>query len=181
MKFPFNDWLRRGITDFIYASASPIARHGILRPWLGEGIIFCYHRIQPRQSARYPFSDSWLSVNPAVFKTHLDELQTLFDVISVEEAISRLISQKREEQRPFYCITFDDGYRDNLEHALPILESLGAPATIFVTTWKNLPTPAVYRSWPELNSFTPPDASLFLTDSDVRQLSRPFPRNIWNS
>jgi peptidoglycan/xylan/chitin deacetylase (PgdA/CDA1 family) len=31
-------------------------------------------------------------------------------------------------------LTFDDGYRDNLVHALPVLREFGLPATIFVTT-----------------------------------------------
>ena len=35
---------------------------------------------------------------------------------------------------PCYLLTFDDGYRDNLTEALPILENSGVPALIFVTT-----------------------------------------------
>jgi len=36
--------------------------------------------------------------------------------------------------RPMLCLSFDDGYRDNLTTALPILERYQTPATIFVTT-----------------------------------------------
>ncbi len=36
--------------------------------------------------------------------------------------------------RPFAALTFDDGYRDNVEHALPILRRHGTPFTVYVTS-----------------------------------------------
>src|SRR5262249_49943432 len=34
----------------------------------------------------------------------------------------------------YLAITFDDGYRDNFEHAAPILEQVGLPAAFFVVS-----------------------------------------------
>ncbi len=37
------------------------------------------------------------------------------------------------DTRPFACFTLDDGYRNNLDHALPVFERHGVPFTVFVT------------------------------------------------
>jgi len=58
------------------------------------------------------------------------------DLIAMDELLPRLRSENR---RQFVAITLDDGYRDNLTNALPVLERYGAPALI------NVPTGAVTR------------------------------------
>lgn len=53
-------------------------------------------------------------------------------VMPLVEAVSALEDGRLE--RPTVAITFDDGYRNNLGVALPVLEHHGYPATIFLTT-----------------------------------------------
>ena len=49
----------------------------------------------------------------------------------MDEVHDRLISNTTPEA-PFACFTFDDGYRDNIEHAYPVLKRQDVPATIYV-------------------------------------------------
>ena len=41
---------------------------------------------------------------------------------------------ERDFRRRFVCLTFDDGYRDNLEYAYPILKKYEVPFALYVPT-----------------------------------------------
>jgi peptidoglycan/xylan/chitin deacetylase (PgdA/CDA1 family) len=68
-----------------------------------------------------------------MLECHVDWLGRRFNVVSVDDLRSSLESPKRSA-RPLAAITFDDGYRDVYEHAMPLLVKKGLPAAVFVTT-----------------------------------------------
>lgn len=55
-----------------------------------------------------------------------------WELVSLDEGLQRLAQD--DHTRRFAVVTFDDGYRDILDMALPILESHSAPFTIYVPT-----------------------------------------------
>ena len=66
-----------------------------------------------------------IDISPARFEQQLAWLRKTNRVVRLEETLAR--SSQRE-----IAITFDDGYRDNLTTALPLLEKYNLPMTLFV-------------------------------------------------
>lgn len=95
----------------------------------GRGVICALHSVVD-DIAPYP-DDS--------LRCPLDKLEWLlrwlreeeFDFVNLDEAVRRLVVR---DARPFAAFTFDDGYADNLTHALPLMERFEAPFTVYVTT-----------------------------------------------
>lgn len=88
--------------------------------------ILMYHRVDT-----LPAYDQ-LTVQPAHFQAQMEALAERYAVVGLDDGLRELSAGRLA--RPMVSITFDDGYLDNLRHAVPILSRLGLPATIFVTT-----------------------------------------------
>jgi peptidoglycan/xylan/chitin deacetylase (PgdA/CDA1 family) len=89
--------------------------------------ILMYHRVVAQPDPLFPDE-----IDARRFGQQLGFLKQSFNIISLSEAVHRL----RDNSLPprAACITFDDGYADNAEIALPILQRNGVPATVFVAT-----------------------------------------------
>lgn len=105
---------------FLGNMLSPSGRRGRLS-------ILIYHRVIPEPDPMQPEE-----IDRDTFDWHLALLAEQFNVLPLSEAVSRL----RDGTLPARaaCITFDDGYADNCEVALPVLRQWKLPATFFVAT-----------------------------------------------
>jgi len=73
-----------------------------------------------------------LCVGIAQFDRQMAYVSRYCRVLSIEEVLSQ--NPIPRSDRPLVCVTFDDGYLDNFEHAMPILLRNRVPAAFFVTT-----------------------------------------------
>jgi len=77
----------------------------------------------------------YFTVTPEEFHRQLSYLQMKgHQIISMNEIASFFGEKAETLSKKSVCLTFDDGYRDNLTEALPILEQFQAPAIIYVAT-----------------------------------------------
>lgn len=67
------------------------------------------------------------------FRRDLVHFRRHYDCISLAELCRRL-RHRQPLRRRTLVVTFDDGYRDNFTHALPLLAAANVPATFFVST-----------------------------------------------
>ena len=85
--------------------------------------ILVYHSI----SAPAEPLPSAVDISPELFARHLSWLARWRDVVPLTDTLQRGRSARRT------AITFDDGFRDNLTAALPLLEKFDLPMTLFVS------------------------------------------------
>lgn len=64
---------------------------------------------------------------------HVDWYKNNFDVIG-ESDLSSVLNSRRPPTERLALITFDDGYRDNLELAVPVLNAASVPAIFYIVT-----------------------------------------------
>jgi peptidoglycan/xylan/chitin deacetylase (PgdA/CDA1 family) len=97
----------------------------------GAGAILTFHRVRPAPSAGFA-PNAHLEVTPEFLGNLIDWAKNDgLDIVTLDEAKRRLSGGPH---RRFLVLTFDDGYRDNLEFALPVLRQRNCPFTIYVAT-----------------------------------------------
>jgi peptidoglycan/xylan/chitin deacetylase (PgdA/CDA1 family) len=112
----------RGVRELIHHAAR-----------LTGALVLTYHRI-----VKDPTPDSdpspW-GVSAGDFDAHVRILAEFANVVAPTDlpALARGVRAPRA-RGPIVAITLDDGYRDNYEHAFPILREHGVPAGFFVAT-----------------------------------------------
>ena len=97
-----------------------------------RGIIFTLHRVLPDEPADFA-PNAILQVKPDFLDYAIRRVRALgFDIVDLDEAVRRVEADFHVKR--FAVFTFDDGYRDNLKYALPILRRHQCPFTLYVPT-----------------------------------------------
>jgi peptidoglycan/xylan/chitin deacetylase (PgdA/CDA1 family) len=109
-------------------SGALVSWHRRRRPHV---LVLAYHRVTPdaeMAACAYPA----MHVSVASFAAQIAALQRLYRVIPMAELRVILAAGTPLRER-VAVVTFDDGYRDNYQHALPVLAQQGVPATFFLS------------------------------------------------
>ncbi|HQU80559.1 MAG TPA: polysaccharide deacetylase family protein [Azonexus sp.] len=93
----------------------------------GSLSVLYFHRVLAERDPLFPDEPT-----ADEFDTMMGWVQKQFTVIPLAEGVQRLINGSLPPAAA--AITFDDGYRDNLEVAAPILKRRNLPATLFVAS-----------------------------------------------
>jgi peptidoglycan/xylan/chitin deacetylase (PgdA/CDA1 family) len=98
----------------------------------GLGAVLMLHHVRPAEPRAFA-PNRLLEITPAFLDTALSLVrQQGFEIVRLD-AVPELLA-RADLARPFVAITLDDGYRDNLEHALPVFRKHRTPFTVFVAS-----------------------------------------------
>jgi peptidoglycan/xylan/chitin deacetylase (PgdA/CDA1 family) len=96
------------------------------------GVLLTLHHVRPPRLERFQ-PNRLLEVTPWFLARVVKLLRrSRVDVVSLDEMHRRMT--EGDFCRRFVCLTFDDGYRDTIEHAYPILKEADMPFAVYVPT-----------------------------------------------
>lgn len=106
--------------------------------------IIMYHRVLPDEQDQKESAS--LSISTTNFEKHLKFFKKNYNIVNLDEI------HIKKNRKPNIVLTLDDGYLDNLEYALPLLEKYKVPATIYITT--SFPENECNMWWYSLNDIS---------------------------
>lgn len=105
--------------------------HKLFKPsYSGIGHVLMFHRVSNENNS---ILNKYLQVTPEYLETVLKYfISSNIDIVTLDECYNRIVSKNKVKR--FVAFTFDDGYADNLTHALPVFEKYNAPFALFLAT-----------------------------------------------
>lgn len=94
----------------------------------GTSVVLMLHRVLAQNAdAALPHNNP-LCLGQRAFVRLLRFLQRHFSIVTLEQAL------EQHDGPPRLALTFDDGWKDNVLYAFPVLQRKGIPASIFLST-----------------------------------------------
>ncbi len=124
-----NDVLKFGLGALRSSGAHRVLGDG----WRGLGAVFMLHRVVETAAEPHDFAPNrTLEVTTDFLDEVIVRVRSLgYEIISLDDVGKRL---RTGGPGPFVAFTFDDGYKDNVDLALPIFEKHNAPFAVYVTS-----------------------------------------------
>ena len=97
----------------------------------GTVLILTYHSVLP-YSPKFDGFDYRNCVSVEAFDDQIKHLKKQYDIISLKEALERLREDRLDNIH--VVITFDDGFKNNHDYALPVLLDNDAKAVFYIAT-----------------------------------------------
>jgi peptidoglycan/xylan/chitin deacetylase (PgdA/CDA1 family) len=95
--------------------------------------VLMYHRVCDPEAPGFFGMKSIVTARPAQFAVQMDYISRHYNPVSIADCLDWIYERKPLPPRAL-LITFDDGYRDNLTNALPVLSQRNIPFALFIAT-----------------------------------------------
>lgn len=96
-----------------------------------RAVVLTYHRVLPADQLERSWSSPGMTVSTPTFEGHLKALRSVFTPLSLEQFVDH-VETGRPFDGPACLVTFDDGWWDTLDQAVPLLRKYEIPAVVFV-------------------------------------------------
>lgn len=121
------------LLDILYNVLGSTGMHAVYqRVQSPAGIIFMCHSVGPPVAAEFDPNGKWRITAEQLEMAIRCADKMGFEAVTLDTAVARL--QEHSNNQPFYALTFDDGYADNLHTALPVCQRNRVPMMTYVTS-----------------------------------------------
>jgi peptidoglycan/xylan/chitin deacetylase (PgdA/CDA1 family) len=129
MNMEFTKSVKNAIKRFLYAAGAMTLYHRLRNR--DALTVATFHRVLPREDPRWNTALAEWTLSVDVFEDCLVFFKRHYAVVGLPDLLASIRGERPLPPRSL-LLTFDDGYADNEEYALPLLRQHSLPAAVFV-------------------------------------------------